>query len=195
MLPDYPKAKKKIQNQLLRNIERAAYKGPLDLIKKYKFDEGHCFKVEFVDGESDIVNAQEIETSVSIDLNSYEELEPEEIFMLMEKCGDDLNDSIQEMVFKTLKQYPGDAFNSVKVKGEIKPEDIINIIEKSPMDFEKSGRPIYPAIGCHPKSELSAVKAWNDLMKLPEYKKKLEDLIKKKWSEWIDRENSRKLVG
>ena len=74
------------------------------------------------------------------------------------------------------------------------PELIMKTLEKIDISFDEFGNPLIPTLIVRPeilKKMEENVDIWKET---PESREKMRKLIEKKRSEWIDRQNRRKLV-
>ena len=68
------------------------------------------------------------------------------------------------------------------------------MLEKIEIDFDKSGNPIMPTILLSPKDVRKFKEKFKEWDKNPEMERRSKEIIEKKRKQWLDRENSRKLV-
>lgn len=196
MLPDYIKIKKMVKEEIIdKRIELIMSLDPFYKAKKETVFEGNKGLLIRSDGTTSPINLKEFSSEIKINLDDCEEMSFQEILTEIDKCA-----------MKVLKKQTGHFLNEIKreleiignvtnAERELKPEHILNALDKILIPFNDKGEPIYPEIIAAPKVKEKIEEVLNSIENTPELKKKMEEIINRKRREWNDRENSRKLVG
>jgi hypothetical protein len=79
-------------------------------------------------------------------------------------------------------------------RSSIESNPILDALEKIEIDFDKFGNPIMPTIVMPPAEHNKIKGKLKDWANNPEMEKRWKEIIGKKKKQWLDRENSRKLV-
>jgi hypothetical protein len=108
---------------------------------------------------------------------------------------DDLARQSMAHLFQTLDQVTGEVGNSVDAGGRPwTPELLLELMEKIDMSFDDNGKPEITIV-MHPDLFQSIQERYPTFDESPEFKKRYDDIVRRKREAWLDRENNRKLVG
>lgn len=199
MLPDFYSLKKKLLykvNKKLRVIV-AKESGFVGTISKTQCFEGHRNKIIGSDGK--VIQDQPFHEETStfqVPLPLMDKIGPNEIEQKLIEMAKDMASSQKKYFFNTMNKLIDDAGNSIDAKGKkFSVELFLKGLETIELDFNTDGTPHYPTLMMHPNMRQLAYEELNKIEEDPEIKKKHDAILQRKRSEWIIRENNRKLVG
>jgi len=196
MLPDYPRIKKGLEQKFLEAIENEIKKDPLiSRIKFHQVHEGDELTVSTIDGYSETVDYKLLTSNFGITNDEIIEKGPEVIFSKVPEIAKDIIQQQSKLIIETMDKATQKTGNIVNAKSKpLSPELILEGLKKIAIDFDEFGNPIYPVLWLSQKQFEKIKDKIPEWEKNPEYKKKQKELIEEKKQEWLDRQNSRKLV-
>jgi len=198
MLPDYPEIKRRIHKSLTTRMQTICNgPPPFSDVGRQTLFEGNRNKIVRNDGTISDSTFEEISSKISIDLDNYENMTFDEILNKIDQCALDMAKQQSQYLFQTIDEAVKSVGNTIDCKGEIfNPDHIFRMLDKITIDFNSDGTPNMPllVVGA-PEVGNKWIEVQETIENTPELKKIMEELIDKKRMEWLDRENSRKLVG
>jgi len=199
MLPDFPKLKKKIQNlnnQSINNRIRM-YNGLLNYFRKISIPEGNTFVTIQENGNIKEGNFEKIESNkVSFDPKEIEKMTPEDISSKYDELAKSFAESQSKMIFERIDESAREVGNIFDAQGKkLTFDDILSSLEKIQIDFDESGNYRNLVITVSPDLLELLTKIILESEKIPENKKRFDEMIERKREEWRVRESNRKLVG
>jgi len=198
MLPDYPKIKTEIQEQLelffRKKVEEYAY--PIKDIPKSKIFEGRKSSIIRPSGKKDELKMMEAKTIMEI---KYDEVGKLLIIEVLERIDAAALDFAKQMVdgfYKTISEICEEKGQTIDHKGiPLSPEIILQAFEKVFISFDQKGNPELPKFHIGPELAESMENAMTELHTDPSLRRKFEELIAKKRENWRAEQAARKLVG
>jgi hypothetical protein len=192
MLPDFPQIKEKALRTLGR---RASATAPHDSLLSQVRHVCHYEGDRFGDGASEEHTYGHAESKFNIDRSELIRDGIAYFTTRMAASVADLTSQIEKNFFGEMRKVVHDHGNEVHVAAEnITPEDLIAMLEKLEVNFDRQGRPLWPTIAINPINSQQVQICLEQLGSDPSYKKRLEALLEKKRAEWNSRESSRRLV-
>jgi hypothetical protein len=198
MLPDFPKAKRRLNRDLLRWVQQQmpAFTPILQGIQTFRQHEGRSANIVRQDkSESEIEYHQSSfeftthrDEMRTLDLNALKQ----KLMELAKQVGTSQEKDFLELVSKT-----ADSTGSVvKSEGDFTPDKLLELIRRVPEDFDPETLEAEPGavFVLHPETAAQLVPQAKEWEKNPEFKAKLESIKNLKREEWRDREANRKLV-
>ena len=197
MLPDYPIVKNKFMKYYMDLMAQAhqQHLGFFGQIKSSVMHEGEADVLVREDGSVDEMEPKTLSVTSLIPAGSpdVEELNFAEIVNSMIEVGRRLADEKARMIIEKIEEATRKVGNVVGPNSD-PAEQIFEMVEKRHFDFDQQGRPIWGQFVAHPET-MEAIKGTLERIEsTPDLKDRMERLIEKKRSEFLDREAARKLV-
>jgi hypothetical protein len=196
MLPDYPRLKKKLNDKMAGMVRDDMDKDPfLSAFPKHEAHEGNSMTTNSIEGFSSTTDYPETASHFELTFKETIELGPEAIFAQRLKLSKEMIEKLTKLIIERLEEVPhttGTVVDARKVDPSSNP--LLDMLEKIEIDFDKNGNPKMPTIMLPPETLAllkEKSKAWANN---PDMKKREKELIERKREQWLDRENSRKLV-
>jgi len=196
MLPDYPSIKREIKKKFLEAVEKEIQKDPLlSKIKLHHVHEGDSLTSSSIDGYSESVEYKTMAVNFKITKEEIINKGPDAFFSKVDEIAKEIVKQQSQLLFNKVEKVTERTGHIVDAKSKpLSPQLILEALEKIAIDFDEYGNPIFPYLVLssdqYEKIKDEIPKWETDL----EFRKKHKELIEKKRREWIDRENSRKLV-
>jgi len=197
MLPDYPFIKEKIRKKLDEEIRKEIRKDPfLSHIRTQCVNEGNILTSTSVNGFSESVELKPI-LAGGFEITEEEIIDkgPIALFSRIPEIARKIIDGRSRLLFEKMEEVTSRTGNIVDAKFQpLSPKIVLDALEKVEIDFDEYGNPLFPILVLS-KDQYEKIK--NEITKWepdPELLRKHRELIETKRLEWIDRENSRKLV-
>jgi hypothetical protein len=199
MLPDFPKAKARLNRDLLRWVREQipALTPLLQGIQTFRQHEGRVANIVRQDQseagveyhQSSVKFETHRDEMRTLDLNALKQ----KLMDLAKRLGEEQEKNFLQFVSKTAESTG----NVVKAEGEFTPDHLLELISRLPEDFDPETLERVPGavFVLHPETAaklLPKAKGWEQN---PEFKAKLKDITNRKREEWRDREANRKLVS
>jgi hypothetical protein len=196
MLPDFPELKRKLarlQSVRMKHVHRSSSL-PLSKVGVFCVAEGN--RVMLVDEnkvESEIPMKQH-RTTIKISDEEVESLTPEQILERFDEAARDLAGQSDRTFFESLDRSIESVGNAVEYKGKVTADDFLKMLDTVSIDFDDHGNPQMPTLLCGKDVFAQVVELKSDTEDDPEFTRRYESLLTKKYEEWRDRESRRKLV-
>lgn len=196
MLPDYPKVKRKIEEDINTFLQNLAREDPLlMLIKEEQQFEGNRMSLRTESGKLDQSYYKEIGGEYKIKREDVIIKGPMAYIENIKKMAEDIKRQKAKLLFDEIKESVDKTGNIVNGKGQpFTFELLMQVLEKVWVDFNEKGNPIMPAIVVPPESGVKLKQKLTEWEANPKYKKRFDEIIEKKRKQWHDRESNRKLV-
>lgn len=196
MLPDYPKIKKDIQKRFSEAIKEEMQKDPLlSSLRVRMINEGNTVVSSSVEGFSERIEYKEISAKFEIKNEEIIEKGPDAYFSRVKQIAKDMGKQQSQMFIKKMDEVVQRTGNIVNAKSRpLSPQLILEALEKIAIDFDEHGNPIFPTLVVSPqqyKKIKEEIPKWESN---PDLRRRHMEVMEKKRKEWLDRENSRKLV-
>lgn len=198
MLPDFPSIKSELKKNFLEilRLSEQKYSFILSEIGQRKIMEGNKHSIVSESGEVKISPIKPIKTSIEIPKELFENLTPEAIINKIDEAGQKIADQKSVFLFEGIKSATEEVGNTLDLKGrKFSIDDFFSMLDQMWIDFDEEGKPYLPTIVISPSLADSIQKEMIKLEKDPDTKDRFTEIIKRKKREWLERENSRKLVG
>ena len=196
MLPDYPEIKKKIFDVYTARMNNIIKCSSFDNFAKHTIFEGYRNRIIRHDGTVDDTEFKELTSNISIDFKNFEGVSVEDIMKKVDECAFEMAKQQSQHFVKVIENTVNNVGNTVKCDGEpFNPEHIFDMLEKVEISFNKDSTPNFPTFVAAPDTLNIVAEVLKMIEDTPELKVKMDNILKKKRSEWRDRESSRKLVG
>jgi len=197
MLPDFSRAKTEIRkkfNEFLK--QKIAFHGPeFAEVQERIIHEGTGTTVDNQDSDFEHgMDLEKIEVGESINIDTLI-ANPLLAFDLLDKMAQQVALDKGMIMLEAVSKVTEKTGNKSLRPGKITPETLLEMFEKIAISFNEDGTPQMPKIYLGPHLVPEAEHALQQFEENPVYKKKYEDLINRKKTEWNDRENNRKLGG
>jgi hypothetical protein len=192
MLPDYPRLKKKLNDKMARLVKEDMEKDPfLSSFPKHEAHEGDTMTTTSIEGFSSTTDYPETASKFEVTLEETISQGPEAIFSKRSKLSKEMIEKLSKLIIDQLEKVTERTGNVVKANESSNP--ILDALEKIEIDFDKYGNPIMPTLMVSPET-LEKLKERSKEWNIAEVERRRKDIIEKKRKQWLDRENSRKLV-
>ena len=113
----------------------------------------------------------------------------------LEKIAKEFESQQSKMIFERVNKATAKTGNMVNAGGQdINPDLILQVLETIEIDFNEAGQPRLPTLVASPEQIQRLKEKMPEWEKDESYKRKFDELIKRKRQEWNDRESHRKLV-
>ena len=153
--------------------------------------EGNKNKLLRYTGTIDDVPMKEIGTKIEINTKDLDRHGLKEVLKVLDKAARDMALQQSETFFERLNQICDETGNVYDNKGRpVTFDSILDILDSMPIDFNENGQPEFPSI-------VAGQRVINEIIKKEptnEQIKRQNEIIKRKYSEWRDRESDRRLV-
>jgi len=196
MLPDFPKIKRDLKKILDKYITSINEKNPiLSGIKKEKHYEGSEMRLDRENGEVERNNYKEISSMISIKNDELIEKGFPAVLENFNEVAIEFNKQMNKMVYEKVEVAAKKSGNIINAEGkEFNFDMFMKMLEKISMDFDDNGIPILPTLSINPELFNKVKDKFTEWEENPEYKKRFQELIKRKKEEYGAEESSRKLV-
>jgi hypothetical protein len=197
MLPDYPRLKKVLNEQFVESIKKNVENDPfLGQIQKQEVHEGNTLRITSVDGFSTTTNYPEIASKFEIGFDEIIKDGPKAFFSRKDVISKEMIQGLTKQTLEYLDKVTEKTGNVVSAKEAIAKSSnpILELFEKIELSFDERGFPIMPSIVGSPEDTEKIKGYLKELRTNPEIQEKFLQIIEKKRKQWLDRENSRKLV-
>jgi hypothetical protein len=200
MLPDFPKAKKKMSKTLegrFRNKSRQ-HLGPFNQSPTRQIHEGEGKWILKRDDGSidDRGSLKQFGVEIEIKLDEIEKMTFEDVLKKIDAAADEMGKKVSGSFYEHINEVTKETGNVVDAKGEpFSMDKFLDVLDKVLIDFKEDGEPELPTIVAGPELAKKITHVLSESESNPQYKARYDQIIVKKRQEWRDRENSRKLVG
>ena len=198
MLPNYIKIREKISSfyKMYLSELRKNQLGPLNEIEGSCVFEGRTVELKRCDGEIDLTEIKTFKTPFNFEYADVEKLSFDDIMKKIQVASKDMTSQYVGHLIEILEETTAKTGNIVGYKDNvITPENILELLDKMYMDFDKNLQPTKKVILVNKIAEEQIKRALDQIEKDPVLKTKLEEITERKRREHIERENNRELVG
>jgi len=120
----------------------------------------------------------------------------DDIIKKIDAVAEEMTGHMARSMFANIEEATKEAGTNIDQGGKpFTPDTYLEGLEKIQIDFdEETGRPHMPTLVVNPRLYAEIKDKLPEWENNTEYKKRLEEIIKRKYREWYDRESNRKLV-
>jgi hypothetical protein len=163
-------------------------------VPKWKMHEGSMLSVKSDKGltvESDLreVSASFFLKDEDIIVNGMDAY-----YAKIDEVAQSIKNQQERIMINTMEQAAERVQNVVDAKGNFSFSTILDALEKIEINFDSKGNPLGQNIILTPNAAAKMKAMLPELEKNQEYKRRYNEIIERKRKEWLDRENSRRLV-
>jgi hypothetical protein len=198
MLPDFPNILAKLDNLITKRLQYRVRMGdPIISMAHHTFQhEGDRMVFGTVDGKQKEMDYKQFESVFQISREEIKSLTIGDIIKKIDAVAEEMTGNMARTMFSTIEQITKEAGTSIDQGG--KPftfETFLEVLERVWIDYdEETGRPHMPSLVMHPNLYAKIKDKLPEWESNPEYKRRYEEIMKRKYREWYDRESNRKLV-
>lgn len=200
MITDFPEAKKEIKKAVdIMLRERIKEKTPLlSMANKKTLQEGDKLGTLHVDGRHTVRDFKYIESSFSIPQKEIQTMKTDDFLSKVSGVADDMASQMELGLIKTIDESAKETGNNIPGNPELGPDSMLLALEMIFVQFEDDDRtkPIRPSIVAAPGAvdKLMELEAKSTPEEREGYLKREEAIFDKKYEEYIQDLNSRKIV-
>lgn len=199
MLPDLPKLKADIAQvfHIVFKNRLNMYLGIVGEVPRYYIKEGSNPVTVRPDDSQDKTELKMASAETMFKLEEIPHLSIEQRIARLDAAAREMAEQISSHAFEVINKAVDKAGNVVDAKGKpFSAEALFEVLEKIQMDFEDDGIKHKEIAMVMPPALVDRAKAtMEQVLQDPELRKRYEEIIDKKRTEWRDREAARKLVG
>ena len=196
MLPDFPKIKRKWSDMFVRMLRKRIHQGSfLSQIRTTRHFEGDRQRVTDVTGDTEESDYETFSEALEVNRQDLIDRGPIAYMASLEKIAKEFESQQSKMIFERVNKVTAKTGNMVNAGGQdINPDLILQVLETIEIDFNEAGQPRLPTLVASPEQIQRLKEKMPEWEKDESYKRKFDELIKRKRQEWNDRESHRKLV-
>ena len=198
MLPDLPSLKNRFGKKLterMRTLSRQKL-GPLSKARQSQVFEGDKFVTVRPDGTHHQMKFQTIESAITVKKEDLPVRDPAELLEKIDSAANEMGKKQLEMSLGTIADECGkDGGTFFRGDGELTPEKIFSVLDKMWIDFDDDDEPRMPDVICGPGAAERVGEVNQMIQDDPKLQKILEEIIKRKRTEFHARQARRQLVG
>jgi hypothetical protein len=197
MIPDFPEEKERIMKVWNNYLERKHDEllGNFGKMPKYRNHEGHRWLLNRSDGSEDENQYHDIEGVFTINCRDVPNLTSDKIIEILDRVADDMARQTFQGVLSDIIRVTNQVGNSINANGEPFSQELyLMSLERMSFSFDENEKWIPPTLFLSPEMYAKYQASINSWGNDPKFLVKLNDIITRKKEEWLDRENSRKLV-
>ena len=195
MLPDFPIQKRFIASQLSKVMAARMKKDPLvSMIHVHIMKEGSSVEIQSP-GWQDHVEMSDVGFEGEVSLDDLIKEGPGIYFKQALKAAEAFIEAQHKMLLAKANEVTERSGMVFDGRGKpFSPEILLQAMERMELSFSESGEPRMPTLIVNPQLHEKIKEKMPEWEKDEDFKKRRDDLIDRKRKEWLDRENSRKLV-
>lgn len=199
MLPDFCSLKKQLLRRVNKNIRQivAREAGFVGTISKTRCFEGDRNQIIGSDGMV-IQDTPFHEETAAFQIPSpiANKISPEEVQKRLIEMAKEMAVAQKRYFYRAMNNIIDESGNTINANGaKFSVELFLQCLEKIELDFNPNGTPQFPTLIMHPDMQKLAYEELSKIENEPTIKKRHDAILQTKRSEWIARENNRKLAG
>jgi hypothetical protein len=199
MIVDFPREKRKADEQLKLNsrLQMREHSPFLRMIKRHFQHEGETASYTTVDGETRELGYDLAEATVSIPVLEIPNLTVDDVQARVASSVADVAAQVTRGAFATMSTEIERAGNSIQVADPFSSEAYLQALETVLVDFDDTrDKPELPQFVGHPSQRARAEARWEAMTtdEWAHFNTCLDEILDRKYAEYISRENARKLV-
>lgn len=180
----------------LKSVENRE-SGFLNEMRRYVIHEGDSWSYQTVENETIESDLQKIEAVVDLPLEKFATMRFQQVLDLYSRMASQLVEQKQRLFFDRVTEAVEVSGNSIEAEGMSFSDATLAMLESMHIDFDDyRNRPNLPTIITN-KANYEAIKATDASMKDEEryeYKRRQDEILDRKYEEYVLRESNRKLV-
>lgn len=198
MIVDFPDLKAEL-NEWLRAASREQIRSSpfLRMIRRHIQHEGDGLTYSTMDGDVRTMNYDLIEETVSTTPSEMAAMSRQEVLKMVLEAGESVARQATQNAFDTLNREIDAVGNTVASSDPTNPEAFLAVLERVHIDFDDSrDKPQMPTLVCHPSKAAELQQRWEALSpaERSEYERRKQEILDRKYAEYVSRENRRALV-
>lgn len=196
MLPDFPKLRAEVHEQILTALRRRIdnIDPILSKVRRFTQHEGRSMRYERIDAPPAESGPEEITAPFQVLLSDVPDLVGRKLHDKLEEMAQELAKQQAKMFFRRVAETCDEVGNSIHANGQpLTAERILEMLERVQMNFGPDGKPTGEFV-IHPDMAPAVKKAGEELERDPELKRRHDEIVRRKREEWVARESNRKLV-
>jgi len=195
MLPDIPPLKQEITKKLQAAFKQRVndYMGAINEAPRCFIKEGRQVVTIRPDGRNDETELKVASAETWIRVEDIPHLSFQDRLAKLDEVAREMAGQISKHAFDQINEAVERVGNVVH--GGLTPESFLELFEKIYLDFDVDGNHSPLTVVIPPGMKQRAQETMEKLHQDPEYSRRYQEVIDKKWMEWRDREAARKLVG
>jgi hypothetical protein len=197
MFPDFPKAKKAIHKHLMDFFHQRIHFHSGSLVKeipKRVIQEGSGQVMKYADGTIHESALSSIRAE-SGPVHPEKIIEnPDEVYRIFDEMAKEVAIQQSKLIIEGISDVTEKIGNTIKTKGAITPESILEMFEKITIDFNPDGTPKMPTIYAGDLMMKELPKVFQSISSDPLLEKRFQDIMDNQKLRWYDRAANRKLV-
>lgn len=194
MLPDFPSVKKAANQLFTDRIRKSASRGSFTQgIPRRKMHEGDILSVKSDKGLPVESELKEISAGFLLKNEDIIAKGMEAYYAKLDELAQSIKNQEERIMLNAMEQAAERVQNVVDTKGNFSFSTILDALEKITISFDSNGNPSVQDIILSP-SAAAKMRAMLPELEKKEYKRRYNEIIERKRKEWLDRENSRRLV-
>jgi len=194
MLPDFPKVRIFAHEILMTRFHKQVFQetGIMRDIPKEEIHEGNRVELHRYDGSTQKVSMKPTVSEMRLERDKFKKKGLSAVLEAMDQTAADIARKQTKYFFEQLDDICDQAGQTYDAKGQPLSYDLIlKQFEMIEIDFDENDQPLMPTIVSDPKVQ----EKFGKLEITKEQKKRFEEIIEQKRSEWHYRESHRKLVN
>jgi len=200
MLPDCPSLKGKLLPLLVKTSQRklaSEGRGSLTaLIARQRQFEGRGSVIIREDGTKDQVKMRRFATTFEMNVNDVPTISETAWLKKFEAAAAEITTQDSRAFIDSISEAADSVGNTLDVAGQpLSVDHVLAALDKMHISFSPDGKAQLPTFMCGTKVAKSLENILSGIDSNLEASRKMQLLIERKRTEWIDREASRKLVG
>lgn len=196
MIPDFPKAKRVIQEAQQQFFEdkQKLHLGPFfNNVPKRVMPEGNTIRQIYSPGMEHQTDIKAIKSSFNISLEEIK-INPWIIFEKLAVSAEEFAHQQIQLFFETISKVTEMTGNVINAKKELSIDDFLDGIEKVEFPFDSNDNPVFPAFFASPEVIDKMLAKMKEDEATGNGTGRLQAIVEKKRKIWHDRKNARKLV-
>lgn len=198
MLPDFPSIKSDLDNLATQRLRERVKQGDpvISMIGRTLQHEGRKHSYTTEEGKAREVDYQKSEAAFSISRSEMKSLTLKDIIDKLDQAAEEMTGQVARVMFAAFEESTKEAGTRVDAGGQpLTPPLLLEALEKMRIDFdEETGQPHLPTIVVHPQAFAKIREKLPEWEKDEEYKRRYQEIMKRKYDEWYARESNRKLA-
>jgi hypothetical protein len=187
---------KKAANQLFTDrIRKSASQGSfMEGIPRRKMHEGDILSVKSEKGLPVESELKEISAGFLLKDEDIIAKGMDAYYAKLDELAQSIKNQEERIMLNAMEQAAERVQNVIDAKGNFSFSTILDALEKMTISFDSNGNPLGQDIILSPSAAAKMRAMLPELEKNEEYKRRHKEIIDRKRKEWLDRENSRRLV-